>query len=348
MHVGREFLDAKQLAEQAVAAMVRHRVPPTPHNYAVWYAHVAGSVGELSAAIEQTIASGGDFTADRNEQLHKEFIAEDDLESVQRAGEHLSSTLSKMMSYIEAAAGDTRAYNARLDAYSEKLGAKPTLEGLKQIVGDLAAETGRVLDQSRRLESQLVHSSGEITQLRENLATVQREAMTDALTGIPNRKYFERLLPEVTDEATRSGVPLSMLFIDIDHFKKFNDTFGHQLGDEVLRLVARTLMECVKGRDIAARYGGEEFAILLPQTKLKDGAAVAEQIRSTLVRRRLVHKRSRDQLGFVTVSIGVSEWRPGESAEEFVQRSDTALYHAKGHGRNRVATEDDCAGSAAA
>jgi diguanylate cyclase len=342
MESGRDFLHAKQLAERALSAMIEQRVPPTPRNYSVWYAHHTGHVGELSTTIRQMIQHGQEFTPERNDDLYSRFVAQDThLDSMQHASDHLHSTLSRMMSYLEAAAGDTRAYNARLDQYSEQLEGKPTLDGLKAIVSDLAAETQRVVQQSRRLEDQLVQSSGEITQLRENLATVQREAMTDALTGIPNRSYFERRLRELTEEATRAAHPLSLLFIDIDHFKKFNDTYGHQLGDQVLRLVAKTLTDCVKGRDVAARYGGEEFAILLPHTSLRDAAALAEQIRATLVRRRIVRKNSGDQLGVVTVSVGVSAWRPGETSADFISRADGALYHAKGHGRNRVASEED-------
>jgi len=344
MSSGHDFLKSRQLAEGALSAMLEHRIPPTPRNYAVWYAHQTGQLVELSTTIRQMLDHRQEFTPERNDDLYTRFLAQDaQLDSMQQASDQLHSALTRMMSYIEAAAGDTRAYNERLGEYSERLEGKPTLEGMKGIVTNLAAETQRIVEQSRRLEDQLVHSSGEITQLRENLATVQREAMTDSLTGIPNRSYFERRLRELTEEALQQASQLSLLFIDIDHFKKFNDTYGHQLGDQVLRLVAKTLTDCVKGRDVAARFGGEEFAILLPHTTLSDAAALAEQIRATLVRRRIVRKNSGDELGVVTVSVGVSAFRPGETPAEFVNRADGALYHAKGQGRNRVASEEDCA-----
>ncbi len=169
---------------------------------------------------------------------------------------------------------------------------------------------------------------------------MQKEALTDALTGIPNRKSFDMRLRVAAREARENEEPLSLLFADIDHFKHFNDTFGHQIGDQVLRLVARTLTDSVKGRDTPARHGGEEFAIILPQTPLNAARIVADQIRLGLMRRRLVGRDRRDNYGSVTLSFGAAEYRPGESLTTFVERADAALYFAKRHGRNRVATED--------
>ena len=137
-----------------------------------------------------------------------------------------------------------------------------------------------------------------------------------------------------------TGEPLSVLIADIDHFKHFNDTYGHQLGDQVLKLVARTLTKSVKGRDTPARYGGEEFAIILPQTRLKDASVVADQIRQTITRHKLVGKESGDDYGVITLSFGASQYRPGEPLGNLVRRADAALYHAKRSGRNRVSTEE--------
>ena len=169
---------------------------------------------------------------------------------------------------------------------------------------------------------------------------MQHEAMTDGLTGIPNRKFFEVRLAESIREARDSGEPLCLLVIDIDRFKTFNDTWGHQLGDQVLRLVAKTLTDSVKGRDVTARYGGEEFVIVLERTRLADAVRLADQIRATMMRRKIVRKDTGIDLGVVTVSIGASLYRPDESIEAFVERADAALYVAKRAGRNRVIAED--------
>jgi diguanylate cyclase len=211
---------------------------------------------------------------------------------------------------------------------------------MRALLADLMGETQAMAQRNKALEDQLNQAVGEVTQLRQNLEVVQREALTDALTGIPNRKCFETRLREAARDAMENGEPLSLLIADIDHFKRFNDTYGHQLGDQVLKLVARTLTHSVKGRDTPARYGGEEFAIILPQTRLKDASVVADQIRHTITRHKLVGRESGGDYGTITVSLGASQYRPGESLGDLIRRADAALYHAKRMGRNRVSTEE--------
>jgi diguanylate cyclase len=258
-----------------------------------------------------------------------------------QAGLKLQSALTRILGVLEKASGDTRAYGERLDAFSAELDGEKSVEDLRAVVDGLISETHRVVAQNQKLQEKLQQSSGEIVELRRNLAVVQHEAMTDALTGIANRKYFDAQLRAAARDAIQTGETLSLLLIDIDHFKRFNDTYGHQLGDKVLRLVARTLTECVKGRDLTARFGGEEFAILLKKTRLEDAVAVADQIRAMMVRRKIVRRDSGDNLGVVTVSIGAAAYRPGEPVASMLRRADSALYFAKHNGRNRVASESE-------
>jgi len=180
-----------------------------------------------------------------------------------------------------------------------------------------------------------------VNDLRERLESVRRESLTDQLTGIPNRKAFDKELEASIELSIESGEPLSLLMCDIDHFKTFNDTWGHQTGDQVLKLVANCLSENVKGRDTAARYGGEEFVVILPQTMLSGAIGLAEQIRTTVESKKLVKKSTGDILGVITISIGAAQYDPNESGEDFVRRTDTCLYAAKRAGRNRVVSETD-------
>jgi diguanylate cyclase len=180
-----------------------------------------------------------------------------------------------------------------------------------------------------------------VNDLRERLESVRRESLTDQLTGLSNRKAFDNELKESIERSIESGEPLSLLMADIDHFKSFNDTWGHQTGDQVLRLVANCLSENVKGRDTAARYGGEEFVVILPQTALASAVGLADQIRNKVESKKLVKKSTGDILGVITISIGVTQYDLNESADEFVRRADTCLYAAKRTGRNRVVSEAD-------
>jgi diguanylate cyclase len=128
---------------------------------------------------------------------------------------------------------------------------------------------------------------------------------------------------------------------DIDHFKTFNDTFGHLTGDQVLRLVALSVKQNVKGQDLAARYGGEEFAVILPDTVLRSGVTVADHIRRAVMTKELMKRSTGEHLGRVTISIGVASLRPDDSAASLLGRADQCLYAAKRSGRNQVVCETD-------
>jgi diguanylate cyclase len=331
---------AREHADNALAEMARLGVPPTPRNYAVWFAHVAGHSAELTRAIEETDAAGGCFSAARLDDLFARHVAAEAQKDLYKsAGRRLQEAVGQMIERLGEANGSARAYSERLGAWSAELDATQSLARLREMLGEIAADTRRVLEKNELLERQLVRSTEEVEELRRSLAVVQHEAMTDGLTGIANRKYFDAHLRDATRVATALAEPLSLLLIDIDCFKQFNDTWGHQLGDKVLRLVARTLTDCVKGRDVTARFGGEEFVILLEATPHEAALSVAEQIRAAMMRRKIVRKNSKEDLGQVTVSIGVGLYKPGESPEALIARTDAALYAAKRAGRNRVASE---------
>jgi len=165
--------------------------------------------------------------------------------------------------------------------------------------------------------------------------------LTDILTGWHNRRYLQRRLPEEVARAGRYRQPLSALLLDVDHFKRVNDSYGHPAGDQVLRDVASRVKHVLRTSDVAVRYGGEEFAVLLPQTALDDAARMAERIRHTVATGPFPIKEGNEL--DVTVSIGVAEVRPGVMAtdmavlgEQLLSWADGALYRAKSEGRNRV------------
>ncbi len=145
-----------------------------------------------------------------------------------------------------------------------------------------------------------------------------------------------------------TGEPLSILMIDIDHFKQFNDSYGHQIGDQVLRLVAKVLQESVREGDLAARYGGEELIAVLPEATLDGCADIAERIRRRISDARLTRRATGEEISSITVSIGVAQFRLAESAEILIERCDRALYQAKRSGRNRAVSEDGVEGETAA
>ena len=167
------------------------------------------------------------------------------------------------------------------------------------------------------------------TAAQERARAMHQLAHTDLLTGLHNRRHLENRL---LDELRRSGRylrPLSVIMLDIDHFKDINDRYGHQVGDEVLREVGRVLMSGLRGQDLAARWGGEEFCLVLPETDLQTGFASAERIRQRLEHSELLKDEH------IAASIGIAEYNLGESVNTLIERADRALYQAKLAGRNR-------------
>jgi diguanylate cyclase len=207
------------------------------------------------------------------------------------------------------------------------------------LVDGLLGATRAMEERTNNLENELQRSSQQVTELKTQLEDVRKESRIDPLTGVANRKTFDVELQAALEDAAETGAALTLLMCDIDHFKTFNDTWGHQTGDQVLRLVANCLSENVKGRDTAARYGGEEFVVILRQTALDNAVRLANQIRSTVESKKLVKKSTGDILGRLTISIGVAQLTSQDSAETLVQRADTCLYRAKRSGRNRVVGE---------
>jgi diguanylate cyclase len=187
----------------------------------------------------------------------------------------------------------------------------------------------------------------EVSHLQENLAAVRNESLTDPLTSLANRKYFDDSLVSAIADSRAKGEPTALLMTDIDHFKKFNDTYGHLTGDQVLRLVAVSVKQTVKGKDTAARYGGEEFAVILPNTISADAVTVAEHIRRAVMTKELMKRSTGEYLGRVTISVGVAWLHASDTAQTLIERADACLYAAKRSGRNKVVSEADPAIAAA-
>jgi len=333
-----------KVAEAACKAMATHGVVPTPRNYTVWYTYAAGTMPALCQAIDSLIAQQTSFADGINADLYKRYFggSEDHVDVIETGG-RLQAVIDQVSRYLNDHTGEIGEFGHTLDSISSAIGRSQPQEKVRALVADLIKETQSMAKRNYNLETRLGRIATEVTELRENLQAVQREALTDALTGIPNRKSFDTRLHEAAREALNESEALSLVLCDIDHFKRFNDTYGHQIGDQVLRLVARTLSDSVKGRDTPARFGGEEFAIILPHTNLEQGTIVADQIRKGVMRRRFVGKDTRDDYGGVTLSFGVAQYRPNEDLADLVGRADAALYHAKHEGRNRVSTERQAA-----
>ncbi len=318
------------------------REPATPRNYEIWYAYATGYQPSLNQKINDTLKEHGTLSEDDLEQIYNTYLSPVRLsERIDNVGSHLKGEIDQVMAMIDAAAGSATSYTESLADMSEKLGQSKDREGLRAIVESLVHTAKEMEVSNQRLEARLNASKQEINELQENLETVRTESLTDPLTQLANRKSFDTALEEAIAEARAKNEPLSLMMTDIDHFKKFNDSFGHLTGDQVLKLVATSVKHNVKGQDTAARYGGEEFAIILPNTVLRSALTVADHIRRAVMNKDLMKRSTGEHLGRVTISVGVATLQKNDSLQALIERSDKCLYAAKRHGRNRVMCETD-------
>ena len=329
------------LARDTLGWLAQRALAPTPQHYTLVYSYLGSEHSGLKRTINGLIANGTKVDLNVMTVLYQRYFgAPKNDEAMADVGEKISQELESVVQLLDNATRDQSAYGKTLSKASGQLGDGNLPDAaLKSMVDQMIVATRAIEARTKVLETQLQNSSHEVTELRERLETVRRESLTDQLTGISNRKAFDAELQQGIERAVEAGEPLSLLMCDIDHFKTFNDTWGHQTGDQVLRLVANCLSENVKGRDTAARYGGEEFAVILPQTALGDAVRLAGQIRGKVESKKLVKRSTGDILGVITISIGVTQLRPKEAPADLVRRADACLYAAKRAGRNRVMSE---------
>jgi diguanylate cyclase len=329
-------------AEIALGQMKALRQPAYPRNYEVWYAYATGYNPSLNQSINEALSRNGTLTSADIDQIYESYLSPSRLtDRIDTVGTQIVDEINQVMAMIDASLGSTTQYTASLANASQNLGAAKDRDGLRGIVEGLVRATRAMEENNGRLEASLKASKQEIHQLQSNLEAVRNESLTDPLTSLANRKYFDSALDKFIAQSLSSGEPLALLLADIDHFKAFNDTFGHLTGDQVLRLVAVTLKQNVKGQDIAARYGGEEFAIILPSTTLRAALTVGDHVRRAIMGKELMKRSTGEHLGRVTISVGVAVLRPGDNAPSLIERADTCLYAAKRNGRNRVMCETD-------
>jgi diguanylate cyclase len=329
-------------AEVALGQIRSLRQTAVPRNYEIWYVYATGYNAQLNKIINETLARNGKLTESDLEQIYETYLSHiKTTERIDKVGARVIGEIDDVMVLLTDALGVSSSYDASLNGAREELSSAITREQVKAIAESLIKSTLEMREANKVLEERLTLSKNEISNLQQSLEAIRAESLTDPLTGLGNRKYFDRMIDMAVQHALAHGEPLSLLMFDIDHFKSFNDSYGHLTGDQVLRLVGLSLKQTIKGQDITARYGGEEFAVVLPNTALRQALTVADHIRRAVMAKELKKKSTGEILGRVTISVGVSMLKPGDDTDSLIERADACLYAAKRNGRNRVICEAD-------
>ncbi len=326
----------------ALSYMKRNELPAIPRNYELWYTYAAGFNQALNHAVNSVLETRAEISNQDVGEIYDRYLSPNHLgDRIDKVGNNISEELDGIIHLVESGLVSTGDYGASLKAAQGALASATTPSQVKKLIRDLVAATSTTESANHKLDEQLKESRAHISALQERLESIRYESLTDELTTLANRRHFDQSIERSIEEAGANGESLSLLLSDIDHFKKFNDTFGHQTGDQVLRLVALAVKHNVKSEDLTCRYGGEEFAVILPRADAKKANEIAERIRHSVFSKELIKRSTGENLGRITISVGVANLRPDDTASDLIARADKALYAAKAAGRNTVCGESE-------
>lgn len=333
---------AKRIFERLLESFEAQEINPTPLNYFVWYHYLKGDNPPFRKEMDSILNDPYGYTDRVGKRLYEQFLQDETEEDTQfdRAFRRLVDNMVKKMNLWSDKLED---HTKKLDDCANSL-SNPNLNAseIKEISDTMVSHAQSMNLSSKAFQQEMLDTSSEVRELRNQLIEAQAAALTDELTELGNRKAFNNALEEHMLNANFESKPNSLCVIlsDIDHFKNFNDTYGHLIGDSVLRYYANTMKKKQRENETICRYGGEEFIILLSNSNLEEAKARAEEIRSDIEASVLKRKNSSEPLTKITASFGVACYHgEPESGEELVSRADIALYKAKESGRNQVIDE---------
>jgi diguanylate cyclase len=329
-------------ANRAIALIKALKLPASPRIYELCYAYGTGEYPSLNLVINDLLNRRVAVRGEQIEQIGARYLpSKDHHERFDKVGQHVNKVIGRVLGSLGNIIEDEQAFAADLAQSPERLTAAENRTVLVGEIRNMIQSASFIGEQQRSLEEKLSASIDEINDLRDQLQKIRSAAVTDPLTGLPNRISFERSLEKAIADTTGRNAPLCLALCDIDDFKKFNDAWGHLTGDQVLCLVASEVKHRVGKAGTVARLGGAQLACIMPDAVLDDVRARADQIRSTVMARDITIKSTNQRLGRVRVSVGVAAARPGDSPETLVFRAQTCLRMAKGQGRNCVVCEGD-------
>jgi diguanylate cyclase len=324
-----------ELFRLTISFLSKYKIPANPQNYHLAYDYVSGNSKDLIDDLNTLLDQSELLDPKKLFKLYKKHFLPD-YETFDTIRHELREVLTRLINELGTSESTLTDYAKKLTDFVNLLDQHNPAENILHETNSVIDETQSVGESQAHLNSNLSSALSEVNALRKELKKAKKELKTDSLTGIANRKAFDAAITERVNLSKHKGMPFCLLLLDIDHFKKFNDTYGHLIGDKVLRFVANTLKLRTKGHDMIARFGGEEFVVILPEADINGGLSVAQQLCNAVSSGKLSNKEKGISYGKITISVGVSQFRAADNPKQLINRADKALYLAKKRGRNRV------------
>ncbi|WP_020410048.1 diguanylate cyclase [Hahella ganghwensis] len=341
-----DLSEAIQYLKQTLPEMSKRKIPTTPENYAVWYEYTVGKNLGLKSHVYELDKKQSEYTDEVNAELYEKYIlCSSEQAEINKLKDSVRKIITELLDNLADEGEQLSDFSKTLQQFSAQIQHVSTSDGLQEMIKELLTETRKREHATHNLQQTVCSMANDIKDLRQEMERLNEEANTDSLTRVKNRRAFDIALDKAVHLSAQEQAPLSVILIDIDCFKQFNDQFGHSIGDKVLRYVASSLTQCVRGSDDVARVGGEEFAILLPDTSYEGAMSVAENCRLKISKQPLSDSKENKKLGSLTISAGVGSYQSRESIEDLMRRADACLYQSKRNGRNKVTGEKELEGN---
>ncbi|GIU27074.1 GGDEF domain-containing protein [Shewanella schlegeliana] len=323
--------------KKAIPLMLKHQIPTTPTNYALWYAYVGEKNPKLNQHLDEIVGQYNTCPPSHSERLYREYLADPAALNVVDMRLNLDAMVTELSQSLKDTNLDASQFHHKINNNYDKLNKIDnegfTIEEVLTVVKGLVRDSNEIRVSAQHFSAQLAKAQSEIDVLKQQLKQSEHEMHYDALTGSLNRRAFDNDLKGILAQHPDG---LCLIIADIDHFKAFNDTYGHQLGDQVLKAVTKRLTEACKDGTKLYRFGGEEFALIVPKSQLRRARQLAESMRRSLEKLTLKDRRKGETINNISASFGVAQYQVNDNHGSLIDRADSQLYQAKNLGRNRV------------
>ena len=330
----------KERARRVLEHMEALDVPPTPANYEIWATYAAKSIAELNRELDERVGRGDPFTDDVNAALHERYFANTRLAvQILETSENIAGELGDVVSSLTSTSAGARESATQFVAAGSRALALTDPDALREMSAELASAAQLAAQQQEQMAAQVEASARLIAEMRAALQAIKLAGLTDALTGLANRKLFNETLAKRIADAAADRTPLCVLSFDIDDFSRVSSMWGEQIGNQFIRYVGAVLREHSRGDMLAARFEGDRFAMIAPRTGLDLAEGLAARIGRAAKAKQLTRKSTGDAIGAITLSAGVASYREPEEAGGLIARALSCLESAKQAGADQILTD---------